>query len=282
MKQAIGWYIEALITLGIIALIWLVAIPIVIYASADLPKRKRTWLIGLTVASFPLYLVFSFIYPPLYLEWNAWMHKRIVHDSYQKFLAMCAVPASIEVTTPISNEQPVDIQIIVPETLYGLRVTYFQTGRPVCWMLTEDSRCRTANIGSIEWKYRTARGLKCDSTQPPKGCEWQYFQYYRKANRPVRVEKLHAKYGLVVSESTFVAPMVERFEVSIQDLQDKRTLAKTHLFRRSAWAGGELTSKELARAPITCPDRDFLIADLLSRTFPLPNEHASKTGDVSR
>ena len=282
MRQAIGWYIAALMNLGIIALVWLIAIPVVIYASGGLHKRKRTWLISLTVASFPLYLAFSFVYPPLYLEWNAWMHKRIVHDSYRKFLAMCAAPASLDVKAAVRTEQPVDIQVIEPEVLYGLRVTESITRRPVCWMQKHDSRCRAANIGLVEWKYRTARGWKCNSTQPPKGCAWQYFQYDRETKRPVRVERLRGTYALVVSDSEDVAPMVERFEVSIEDLQSKRTLARAHLFRRSAWAGGELTPEELARAPRTCPDQDLLIADLLSGAFPMPSRSDAQTEGANR
>ena len=257
MKQAIGWYYEALFYLGLLAVGWVVLIVVVSIASSKLKTMQRTLVIALTMLSFPGYVAFRIWYPGWAMKRNMEQRRVIANEQSELYRKLCATKPPLNVKRVIAQGEPVDVRIDEPDELYGLDITMPRApDKIVCWLDKASTKCSSSNVRYIEQSHQNR--LDCRPPSPPEKCKVERFRYDRGGTyHHIPVERFTARYVLSVSTGEELGPLINKYYLSLTDAKTGELLANTYLFRKS-WDGFiGLTA---------------LIAEMLGKVFPMPTQ----------
>jgi hypothetical protein len=272
MKQAVGWYFQALFTLGLMTIVWIVLIAVVSIASMKLKARARSALIVGTVLSFPSYVAFWMWYPQFQEKATFEFNTVISENASEQYRKLCASMPSTNIRRVVAGSEPVDIRIEEPDELYGLDLIIPQPGnKVVCWVEKASKTCSPSNIRYVEWGFQS-RTSDCRGPMPPDSCKPRRFRNDRQGGS-IPVDSFTSSYVLSASSGKQVAPLVQKFSVTVKEIATGEVLADTQLYRKSWFHNAAETRDE----PRYCPARDRLIADMLAKVFPVtPNQPGAR------
>lgn len=205
------------------------------------------------VVSVPAYLYLSVKYEQHSFETRRIQEQRIAYNSIQRYRKICSEKPAIYIQRVVQQASPVDVKVI-DVNLNG-RLEIPMSPDRACWFVINSSRCKRSNIGSIGWSETDFKSIK------PK-----FFRF--SAIGVQGVSGFSSPYALQVSAKEQIEPLIDKYRVSIRNVETGLILAETSFYQISD-NQVRATSAEMG-VPRYCPEVDLHLADMFSQVFPIP------------
>lgn len=193
--------------------------------------------------------------------------------SARHFKELCAEIPPVNINRVVQQAKPIVIRLEESAYSYyhGLEIT--KNPSSACWLVNDGTRCKRANIGSVEW-------LKvCDNYSMCKGQkERTFYRSDRNSDKRIEIVGYSSQYVMSASDEE-IDPLIRKYKVVVSSTETGEVLAETYIFKKIPYGhfGNPAEWEMELKVPTFCPEANVHIANMLSQVFPVTQDLLKRT-----